>query len=165
MPRPRRSDRCGVRPVSATRIVCIIQVGCFCRKAQAEDRGTAIVHSHRPGRLGPAGRGHRVLQSCLARPVGRQRSESAHGAGRQSRSPVAKCSYGADIVFWGGGVISQRTLPFGAPNRFARRCCGFAFTSIHNVQAKTAVENGIAMINAVHEFHGGKASNGTMEIR
>jgi uroporphyrinogen-III decarboxylase len=33
---------------------------------------------------------------------------------------------------------------------------GFVFNSIHNVQARTPVENIVAMIDAVHEFNGRK---------
>jgi len=33
---------------------------------------------------------------------------------------------------------------------------GFIFNTIHNVQARTPVENIVAMVNAVHEFNGEK---------
>jgi hypothetical protein len=75
-----------------------------------------------------------------------------------------KAKYGRDIVFWGGGVDTQYTLPFDTPDEVRRqvleRCGvfskdgGFVFNSIHNVQAKTPIENIVAMINAVHEFNG-----------
>jgi hypothetical protein len=75
-----------------------------------------------------------------------------------------KASYGDQIVFWGGGVDTQKTLPFGTPaevrEQVLRRCeifapgGGFVFNSIHNVQAKTPVENIVAMLDAVHEFNG-----------
>jgi uroporphyrinogen-III decarboxylase len=75
-----------------------------------------------------------------------------------------KAEYGGDQVFWGGGVDTQRTLPFGAPaevrEQVLRRCeifargGGFVFTTIHNVQARTPVENIVAAIEAVHEFNG-----------
>jgi len=77
-----------------------------------------------------------------------------------------KSTYGDRIVFWGGGVDTQRTLPFGTPKQVReevlRRCeifskgGGFVFNSIHNVQANTPVENIVAMIQAVHEFTGRK---------
>lgn len=76
-----------------------------------------------------------------------------------------KREFGKDIVFWGGGVNTQWTLPFGTPEDIRRevleRCelfskgGGFIFNAIHNVMAKTPVENIVAMINAVHEFNGG----------
>jgi hypothetical protein len=72
--------------------------------------------------------------------------------------------YGSRIAFWGGGVDTQKVLPFGTPaeirEQVLRRCevfskhGGFVFCSIHNVQACTPVGNIVAMINAVHEFNG-----------
>ena len=75
-----------------------------------------------------------------------------------------KATYGDRIVFWGGGVDTQHTLPFGTADQVRQevltRCeifsrnGGYVFTAIHNVQALTPVENIVAMINAVHEFNG-----------
>jgi hypothetical protein len=75
-----------------------------------------------------------------------------------------KSAYGSSIVFWGGGVDTQKTLPFGTPEEVRRqvleRCeifaagGGFVFNPIHNVQADTPVENVAAMLDAVHEFNG-----------
>jgi hypothetical protein len=75
-----------------------------------------------------------------------------------------KQTYGERIVFWGGGVDTQATLPFGTPQQVReevlRRCevfapgGGFVFNSVHNVQAGTPVENIVAMVRAVHEFNG-----------
>ncbi|HOV64123.1 MAG TPA: uroporphyrinogen decarboxylase family protein, partial [Spirochaetia bacterium] len=75
-----------------------------------------------------------------------------------------KKEFGKDITFWGGGVDTQKTLPFGTPEEVRKevlnRCeifskdGGFVFNTIHNIQAKTPVENIIAMIDAVHEFNG-----------
>lgn len=75
-----------------------------------------------------------------------------------------KDTYGDRIVFWGGGVDTQKTLPFGSPaqvrEEVLRRCeifskhGGFVFNTIHNIQAKTPVENIVAMIEAVREFNG-----------
>jgi hypothetical protein len=75
-----------------------------------------------------------------------------------------KAEYGERIVFWGGGVDTQKVLPFGTPEEVRRqvteRCGifsrggGFVFNSIHNVQARTPTENIVAMISAVHEFNG-----------
>jgi hypothetical protein len=77
---------------------------------------------------------------------------------------LLKKKYGKRIVFWGGGVDTQKTLPFGTPEQVReevlQRCAifatdgGFVFNAIHNVQANTPVENVIAMIDAVHEFNG-----------
>jgi len=75
-----------------------------------------------------------------------------------------KRKYGSRLVFWGGGVDTQKTLPFGTPQQVReevlRRCeifapgGGFVFNSIHNLQAGTPVENIIAMLDAVHQFNG-----------
>ena len=75
-----------------------------------------------------------------------------------------KANYGEQLVFWGGGVDTQKTLPFGTPaevrEQVLRRCeifaqgGGFVFNSIHNVQAQTPIENIVAMLDAVHEFNG-----------
>jgi hypothetical protein len=75
-----------------------------------------------------------------------------------------KLKYGGELVFWGGGVDTQRTLPFGSPaevrEEVLRRCeifargGGYVFNTIHNVQARTPVENIVAAIDAVHEFNG-----------
>jgi hypothetical protein len=75
-----------------------------------------------------------------------------------------KKEFGKDIVFWGGGVNTQRTLPFGTPEEVRRevltRCeifsrdGGYIFNTIHNVMPNTPVDNIVAMIDAVHEFNG-----------
>ena len=75
-----------------------------------------------------------------------------------------KADYGGRVVLWGGGVDTQKVLPFGTPEDVRRqvieRCRvfsphgGFVFNSIHNVQAQTPVANIVAMVNAVHEFNG-----------
>lgn len=75
-----------------------------------------------------------------------------------------KRRFGSDIVFWGGGVDTQHTLPFGSPESVEREviaCCehfapggGFVFNTVHNTQALTPIENFIAMVNAVNRFNG-----------
>jgi hypothetical protein len=77
-----------------------------------------------------------------------------------------KSKYGERLVFWGGGVDTQKTLPFETPaqvrEEVLRRCeifapgGGFVFNSVHNIQAGTPVENIAAMISAVGEFNGRK---------
>jgi hypothetical protein len=75
-----------------------------------------------------------------------------------------KQTYGDRIVFWGGGVDTQKTLPFGTPEDVRRevlsRCGvfaasgGFVFNTVHNIQAGTPVENIVAMFRALNEFRG-----------
>jgi hypothetical protein len=73
-----------------------------------------------------------------------------------------KKRFGDRITFWGGGVDTQRTLPFGTPTAVRKEIAerikvfgrngGFVFNPIHNVQARTPVENVLAMFDAVREF-------------
>jgi hypothetical protein len=75
-----------------------------------------------------------------------------------------KDKYKGRLVFWGGGVDTQQTLPFGTPaevrTQVLERCeifsdgGGFVFDAIHNVQAGTPTQNIVAMIDAVKEFNG-----------
>jgi len=75
-----------------------------------------------------------------------------------------KARYGDRLTFWGGGVDTQRTLPFGTPaevrEQVLRRCeifargGGFVFNAVHNLQGNLPIENVVAMIEAVHEFNG-----------
>ena len=77
-----------------------------------------------------------------------------------------KDTFGKDIVFWGGGVNTQKTLPFGSPRevhdevierlKIFSKGGGYIFTSIHNTQANIPVANIAAMVNAVKEFNGSK---------
>jgi hypothetical protein len=80
---------------------------------------------------------------------------SAAGMGART----LKERFGERIVFWGGGVDTQRTLPFGTPEEVRREAReriaafapggGFVFTAIHNVQAKVPVENLRALYGVV----------------
>jgi len=75
-----------------------------------------------------------------------------------------KRNYGNDLVFWGGGTDTQKTLPYSTPEQVREevlRLCdvfakdgGFVFNAVHNIQANVPVENIVAMINAVKEFDG-----------
>ena len=70
-----------------------------------------------------------------------------------------KSEFGKDLVFWGGGVDTQKTLPFGTPDEVYKEVRrrieifneggGFVFDAIHNVQANTPVENMLAMLKAL----------------
>ena len=77
---------------------------------------------------------------------------------------VLKEKYGDRLTFWGGGIDTQRALPFGTPGEVkdeVRRQCeifgeggGFVFNAVHNIQAGTPVENVVAMVEALHEVNG-----------
>ncbi len=70
--------------------------------------------------------------------------------------------FGDQITFWGGGVDTQHTLPFGTPEEIRDqvrqrmqifgRGGGFVFNPIHNVQAGVPVGNLMALYAAVDEF-------------
>jgi len=67
--------------------------------------------------------------------------------------------FGGKIVFWGGGVDTQQTLPFGTPDQVRRqvrrrtkilnRKGGFVFSTVHNIQCNTPVENILAVFEAL----------------
>ena len=75
-----------------------------------------------------------------------------------------KEEFGRDIVFWGGGVDTQKTLAFGTPeavrDEVLERCRifspggGFVFNAVHNIQANVPVANVVAMFEALREFNG-----------
>ncbi len=67
--------------------------------------------------------------------------------------------YGGRIVFWGGGVDTQKTFPFGKPDEVREQVAervnifnqknGFVFSTIHNIQCATPIENVLAMFEAL----------------
>jgi hypothetical protein len=73
-----------------------------------------------------------------------------------------KRKYGKELVFWGGGIDTQKVLPYSKPDEIREsvlRLCdifakdgGFVFNTVHNMQANVPVENVVAMINAIKEF-------------
>jgi hypothetical protein len=75
---------------------------------------------------------------------------------------MLKSKYGDKITFWGGGVDTQKTLPFSAPDQVRREVRkrvgifapggGFVFNTIHNVQPRVPIVNVLAMYKAVHEY-------------
>jgi uroporphyrinogen-III decarboxylase len=66
-----------------------------------------------------------------------------------------KRKFGERITFWGGGIDTQRTLPFGSPDDVRREVRerlklfgpggGFVFNAVHNIQAQVPVANVLAM--------------------
>ncbi|MEA3326105.1 MAG: uroporphyrinogen decarboxylase family protein [Chloroflexota bacterium] len=76
---------------------------------------------------------------------------------------VLATQFGDSVTFWGGGVDTQNTLPFGTPEDIRTQVQermhifgtggGFVFNPIHNVQAGIPVENLLALYEAVNEYH------------
>ena len=80
----------------------------------------------------------------------------------EGMEPVGlKNDFGNRITFWGGGVETQSTLPFGTPDevynevteriRIFNKGGGYVFNAVHNIQPGTPVENILAMVEAVRD--------------
>jgi hypothetical protein len=73
-----------------------------------------------------------------------------------------KKNYGKKLVFWGGGVDTQHTLPFGTPAQVREQVKerigifapggGFVFNTIHNIVANTPIPNLLAMFDTVRAY-------------
>jgi hypothetical protein len=73
-----------------------------------------------------------------------------------------KSKFGDRITFWGGSVDTQQTLPFGTPEQVRAEVRerirafapggGFIFNAIHNIQARTPVENVVALFESLREY-------------
>ncbi len=69
-----------------------------------------------------------------------------------------KAEFGNQLVFWGGSLDCQQTLPFGTPEEVKREVAehvctfarngGYVFAPVHNIQANVPAENVIAMFDA-----------------
>ena len=76
---------------------------------------------------------------------------------------LLKKEYGEQLTFWGGGVDTQKVLPYGKPSEVKEqvlRMCeifskngGFVFNTVHNIQANVPTENVVAMLDALKEFN------------
>jgi len=77
-----------------------------------------------------------------------------------------KDRFGGRLTFWGGGVDTQKTLPFGTPDQVRsevrrrieifNRGGGFGFNTVHNGQSRTPAANLVALYEAVRDSRVGK---------
>ena len=73
-----------------------------------------------------------------------------------------KNRYGERLTFWGGGIDTQRVLPFGTPEEVRDMVRermeifgpggGFVFNTVHNIQAGVPAPNLVALFEAVDEY-------------
>jgi uroporphyrinogen-III decarboxylase len=73
-----------------------------------------------------------------------------------------KREFGGALTFWGGGVDTQQTLPFGTPEKVAEEVRarigefapggGFVFNPVHNVQGGVPIANLMAMIETFNRY-------------
>ncbi|MEO2046584.1 MAG: uroporphyrinogen decarboxylase family protein [Pirellulales bacterium] len=76
--------------------------------------------------------------------------------------PGLKADFGSEIVFWGGSLDCQHTLPFGTVDEVANEVAdhirslatggGYVFAPVHNIQARVPVDNVIAMYDTARSF-------------
>jgi uroporphyrinogen decarboxylase len=77
-------------------------------------------------------------------------------------SAALKRDFGRDLIFWGGGIDTQKVLCQGTPDEIRaevrRRMSdlmpggGFIFAAVHNIQADVAPEKIMAMWDALQEY-------------
>jgi uroporphyrinogen decarboxylase len=78
---------------------------------------------------------------------------------------LLKREYGGDLVFWGGGIDTQRILPSGSPGEIKKAVLknlsvftsngGYVFAAVHNIQDDVPPENIVAFFEAAEEFYRG----------
>lgn len=79
-------------------------------------------------------------------------------------SKFLKKEYGKYLTFWGGGVDTQKILPYASPDEIRRHVInqceifgkdgGFIFNAVHNIQANVPIENVVAIFDALKDING-----------
>jgi len=73
-----------------------------------------------------------------------------------------KKDFGKGIIFWGGGIDTQKILPFGTPTAVkdeVKRVLdvmapggGYVFTTVHNIQADVPIKNIISILETLKYY-------------
>jgi uroporphyrinogen decarboxylase len=73
-----------------------------------------------------------------------------------------KKDFGKDIVFWGGGVDTQKILAYGTEEQVKEDVKkniealssggGFVFATVHNIQSEVPPQNIVAMCESLKKF-------------
>ena len=75
---------------------------------------------------------------------------------------IYRTKYVKILAFWGGGIDTQKTLPYGSPKEVTEEIKqnvdifnkggGFVFGAVHNIQTNVPLENILAMIKALQSY-------------
>jgi uroporphyrinogen decarboxylase len=75
---------------------------------------------------------------------------------------LLKRDFGRDVVFWGGGIDTQKTLPSGSAEEVADSVKrnidhlapggGFVFATVHNIQSEVPPGNIMAMVETLQKY-------------
>ncbi len=145
------------------------QTGTFCGTAAFDDLWlpsyrplTGWIHDHTPWKIFKHSCG--AVESFIPRFVeaGFDILNPVQCSAAGMEPALLKSRHGDRVTFWGAGVDTQKTLPFGRPEQVKAEVLerlrifspggGFVFTPIHNVQARTPLPNFLAMLDALNEF-------------
>jgi uroporphyrinogen decarboxylase len=73
-----------------------------------------------------------------------------------------KQRFGTKIAFWGGGIDSQRILPFASPREVRNEVRsnleifkaggGYVFNNVHNIQSGVPPQNVVALFDAAYQY-------------
>lgn len=93
-------------------------------------------------------------------------SSTRFSAPRRVWTADAQGTVGRQVCFWGGGVDTQKHLPFGTPEEVYQEATerleifaqggGYVDNPVHNIQSQTSAENMLAYFRAVQDFNAGR---------